>query len=167
MASKTLIPLEEHLTMRFEGPEPDYLDGQIVERHLGSKPHSKAQKRLLLFFEALSKSFRLEPYPELTLKISATRYRVADIAVLAASDSDEKYVVDPPEIVVEIVSEDDRYVDIHEKLAEYHAWGIKHVWLVDPWTRKLAVYDSRGFHEVPAFELPDFGVTLSAAEVFA
>jgi len=65
------------------------------------------------------------------------------------------------------VSEDDRHVEILEKLAEYHAWGVKHVWLVDPWTRKLFVYDSGGLRETTCFELPEFGAKLSKAEVFA
>src|SRR5215831_19318002 len=34
-----------------------------------------------------------------------------------------KYPTDPAEVIVEIVSEDDRYVEILEKLADYHRWG--------------------------------------------
>lgn len=87
MASETLIPVEEYLRMHSDGPEPDYLDGQIVERHLGSKPHSRAQKRLLLFFEALSKSFRLDAYPELTLKHDVPAFELPDLGVtLSAAD---------------------------------------------------------------------------------
>jgi Uma2 family endonuclease len=168
MASKTLVPVEEYLKMSFDGPEPEYLDGEILERHLGSKPHSKVQKRLILSFEALRESCSLEVYPEITLRISPTRYRVADLAVFVGDDTGgDKYPTRPPEIVVEIVSENDRRVDIQEKLAEYHAWGIKHIWLVDPWTRKLSVYDANGLREVTSFDLPEFGAKLSTAEIFA
>ena len=167
MASKTLVSVEQYLKSSFDGPEPDYLDGEIVERHLGSKPHSKVQKRLLLFFEALRKSSQCDAYPELTLRLSPTRYRVADVAVLTAESPEENYPTRPPFIVAEVVSEDDRQVEILNKLAEYHAWGVTHVWSVDPWTLKLFVYDDSGYHEVPAYELPEFGVTLTAAEIFA
>ena len=37
MASKTLVPVEEYLKMSFDGPEPEYLDGEIVERHSRTK----------------------------------------------------------------------------------------------------------------------------------
>ena len=73
---------------------------------------------------------------------------------------------DPAELVVEVVSEDDRQVEILEKLAEFHAWGVKHIWVVVPWTRKLFVYDNSGYHEVPSFDLPEFGAKISTAEIF-
>ena len=53
-----------------------------------------------------------------------------------------------------------------QKLAEYHTWGVKHVWSVDPWTRKLFIYDNSGYHEVPAFELTEFGARISPVELF-
>ncbi len=167
MASKTLVSVGEYLKTSFDGPEPEYLDGEIIERHLGSKPHSRAQMRLLLCFEALRKSSSFEAYPELTLKLSPTRYRVADVAVLAGGAASEKYPIEPSFIVAEVVSEDDRQVEILEKLADYHSWGVKHIWSVDPWTRKLFVYDDSGYHEVPAYELPEFGAILTAADIFA
>jgi Uma2 family endonuclease len=167
MASKTLVTVEEYLKSSFDGPEPDYLDGELIERHLGSKPHSEVQMRLLLFFAALSKSCSLKAYPELTLKLSPTRYRVADVAVLIQDASTENYPTTPPLVVAEVVSEDDRHIDIVKKLAQYHAWGVKHVWSVDPWTLKLMVYDEHGYHQVPVFELPEFGAKISAVELFA
>ena len=112
MASKTLIPVEQYLTMSFDGPEPDYVEGEIVERHLGSFPHSEAQERVLEFFLSLKESFSLFAFPELTLKLSSGRYRVADVAVFRGRrPAGVKYPADPPEFAVEIVSEDDRHIE--------------------------------------------------------
>ena len=166
MASKTLIPVEAYLKMSFDGPEPEYLDGEIKERHLGSTSHFEAQERMLEFFRSLKQSYSRLTYPEVTLRISPSRYRIADVAAFEAKPR-EKFPSTPPHVTVEIVSEDDRYVDINDKLAEYRAWGVKHVWLVDPWSRELLVYDDAGLLKVPAFELPEYGVKLSAAELFA
>ena len=144
------------------------MDGEVIARHLGSTPHFKAQKRLLRFFDPLEESWSLFAYTEVTLRLSPRRYRVADIAVFSGDvPSGKKYPTDPPEIVIEIVSKDDRYVEILEKLAEYHTWGVKHIWLVDPWTRKFSFYDGSGLHDVPAFELPEYNAKISVAEVFA
>jgi Uma2 family endonuclease len=168
MASKTLIPVEESTTVRFDGPQPEYLDGEIVERHLGSFEHSEAQERLLEFFRSLKQSFPLFAYPEITLQISPTRRRVADIAVLVGPrPAGQRYASIPPAFAIEVVSEDDRYVEILEKLVEYHAWGVRRIWLVDPWTRTFSVFDNSGLHEVPAFELPEFGAKLSPSEIFS
>src|SRR2546430_17043851 len=81
MASKTLVTVEEYLNTCFEGPEPDYVDGEIIERHLGSIPHFEAQQRMLEFFNSLKQSFRLFGYPEVTLRLSPKRYRTADLPV--------------------------------------------------------------------------------------
>jgi Uma2 family endonuclease len=159
MASKTLA---------FDEPEPEYLDGEIIERHLGSVPHFKAQKRLLKFFGSLEEIWSLFAYPEVTLRLSPSRYRIADVVVFAGDvPPGKEYPTDPPEIVIEIVSKDDRYVEILEKLAEYHTWGVKHIWLVDPWTRRFSFYDGSGLHDVPAFELPEYNANISVAEFFA
>ncbi len=168
MASKTLVPVEEYLKMSFAGPEPEYVDGEIVGRNLGSTPHFKAQDRILEFFRPLRQSHSLYGYSEVTLRISPTRYRVADVAVFAGDvPTEKKCPTEPPEFVVEIVSEDDRHVEIKEKLSEYHTWGVRHVWLVDPWTRTLSVHDNSGFHEVSAFELPEYDARISGSEIFS
>lgn len=166
MATETL-PVEEQVKLKLDRPQSELLDGEIVERNLGSYEHSEAQERLLEFFRSLKKSFSLFAYPELTLQISPSRRRIADIAVLVGRRPvGQHYPTTPPEFAIEIVSEDDRLVQILEKLAEYFAWGIHHIWVVDPWTRKLFIYDQTGYHEVPAFELPEFGARILPAEIF-
>ena len=168
MASKTLVPVEEYLRTGFDEPEPEYLDGEIIERHLGSFPHSEAQERLLDFFRSLKQSFKLFAYPELTLRLSPSRYRIADVAVLRGGrKAGEEYPTVPPEFAIEIVSKDDRIVAIVQKLMEYHSWGVNYVWLVDPWNFKFLVYDDSGLHEVPAFDLPEYNARISVAEFFA
>lgn len=166
MASKTLIPVSEYLRMSFDGPDREYVDGEIIERHLGSKRHAKAQRRLSRFLDNLSDRHSLHPFPDMRVKISERRYRVPDISVYFGDEPAENVPSYPPDIAVEIVSEDDRHVEIVEKLAEYHAWGVKHIWSADPWTRRLFIFDEHGYHEVPAFELPEFDAKISAAELF-
>lgn len=44
-----------------------------------------------------------------------------------------------------------------EKLAEYRKWGVKHVWLVDPHSRRLYDYDGK-LREVDSLPIPELGV---------
>src|SRR6266852_7496600 len=128
MTSKTLVPVEEYLKMSFDGPEPDYVDGELKERHLGSIPHFETTDRLVELFRSLRQSHSLFAYTEVTLKISPRKYRVADVAVFRGRPKG-KCPSEPTAFAIEVVSEDDRWIDILTKLAEYHQWGVTHVWL--------------------------------------
>jgi Uma2 family endonuclease len=77
-----------------------------------------------------------------------------------------------PELIVEIMSPTDRWIDIQEKLAEYFSIGVQLVWLVDPQLEQIHVYrsfdESRRLtaeNELTAPEiLPGFSVQIS--EIF-
>jgi hypothetical protein len=45
--------------------------------------------------------------------------------------------------------------------------GVRHIWLADPWRRRLLVYTGEGLRTVEAFEIPELGVRLAAREIFA
>ena len=100
------------------------------------------------------------------MRVAPTRYRIADLAVFAGDAPKENVPSSPPLIVIEIVSRDDRHTEIVKKLAEYRDWGVRHVWLVDPWNRMLCVFSANGLNEVPAFQVPEFNVEISQAEIF-
>ena len=151
--------------MSFNGPEGEFLDGEIVERNSGENPHSLAQLNLAVIFALLGKTLPLHPRPEIRMQINPTRFRVADLAVYAGDPPAENVPSRPPLVAVEIVSRDDRYTEVIQKLEEYLDWGVAHVWLVDPWLRKTYAYDPAGLSEVPAFHLAEFEVRIAAADV--
>ena len=53
-----------------------------------------------------------------------------------------------------------------QKFEEYQAWGIGHVWLVDPHRRKLQVYSSGTLSEVAVLEISEYDVRFTAADIF-
>jgi Uma2 family endonuclease len=77
-----------------------------------------------------------------------------------------------PELIVEIMSPNDRWIDIQEKLAEYFGIGVQIVWLIDPQMEQVHVYRSlddvrrlTAENELTAPEiLPGFSVPI--AEIF-
>ncbi|MCU1274006.1 MAG: hypothetical protein JWO48_1437 [Bryobacterales bacterium] len=165
MSPKTLVPVEEYLRMSFEGPEPEYLDGELVERNLGDDSHSAAQARLVILFGKWLDRFPFHIRIELHMKLAPARIRIADVAVFLEKPA-ERIPASPPHIVIEIVSPGDRYVEIRDKLEEYRRWGITHIWLVDPASRNFSVYDDAGLREVPVLELPEFELTIGKPDVF-
>jgi len=74
--------------------------------------------------------------------------RGADVAFISTERLGQRasagsgYLDVAPELVVEIVSPNDRWSHIQEKLTEYFAIRVQVVWLVDPKRRQLTLYRS-------------------------
>ena len=49
---------------------------------------------------------------------------------------------------------------------EYVAWGVSHIWLVDPCQRKLSHYGPKGLTAVSVLDVPELGLTVSAPDLF-
>lgn len=47
-----------------------------------------------------------------------------------------------PNLVVEIMSPEDRWQDVREKLADTFSIGVERVWIVEPQNRKVLVFSS-------------------------
>jgi len=161
MASKAPITAEECLRVSFEGPDADFIDGQIVERNVGENQHSEVRVQLVAIFLELRKKHPLHIRTELRMQVSATRFRVADVAVFLGPRPAESVPCTPPLVVAEIVSPDDRYTEITAKLNDYMMWGVRHVWLIAPWLRKPHAYGATGLHELPALRIPDLELEIT------
>jgi len=74
------------------------------------------------------------------------RVRGADIAVVSSerlpSGPGKGFLEVAPELVVEILSPDDRWQDVRQKLTEYFVIGVDRVWVVEPETRGILVFSS-------------------------
>jgi Uma2 family endonuclease len=163
----TLIPIEEYLHRVDEGGCPDYLDGVLVERNVGHYQHGRVQALIASLFLELSKRIVCFPSVEVHLRLGLRRYRVADLAVFFGAEPSAPIPDVPPCVVVEVLSPDDRFSEIMEKLEEYRAWGIPNIWFVDPWACKLNVYGASGPVQVDSLNLPDYNFQINAADLFA
>lgn len=163
MATSTQLPVEEYLRMSFEGPDHEYLDGEVVERNVGGNKHSRTQVE---FIRAIyRKAAALHVRPELRMRTAPNRYRIADVSVFSEEPLDEVPST-PPLVVLEIVSRDDRLTEIIDKLEEYLNWGVPHVWLADPYSERLHVMAAEGMREVPSFELPEYSLRITKDDLF-
>jgi len=102
--------------------------------------------------------------------------RAADILFISnerwSRRSTSAYLDVAPELVVEILSPDDRWSDVTSKLADYFSIGVVVIWVVDPRLRRVFAY--RSLTEAHAFAdeevlvdeelLPGFALPL--AELF-
>ena len=165
MATKAAVSVEEYLAMSFDGPTPELVDGEIVERGEVMLSHSKAQSKLLGCLLDASGQREMLPLVELRLRLGPEQIRIADVAAYLGAGPSEETPTEPPFLVAEIVSRDDRYIDILGKLGEYRDWGVKHIWLVDPWLRRLSVFDG-DLHSVPKLSLSELDLEITAEQLF-
>ncbi len=89
--------------------------------------------------------------------------RGADVAFISnerlAQVQSHSYLDVAPELIVEVMSPDDRWYDVNDKLAEYFDVGVQIVWVADPQRRQVRVY--RSLTEMEILSVDD---TLSGGE---
>jgi Uma2 family endonuclease len=166
MGTRALVPVEEYLTTDYE-PDCDYVDGELIERNVGEKGHSKAQRFFIAFFYNQRAALGLHVFPEQRIQITPRRYRVPDVCVVVGEEPDEEIFTQPPFLCIEILSPEDRASRMQPKIMDYFAFGVSYIWVVDPWNRRAFVYTQHGMreaHEVLETENPKISIPL--AEVF-
>jgi Uma2 family endonuclease len=143
MATGTLIPVEEYLHTSYE-PDMEYVDGQLVERSVGERRHSRIQTLLAIELGSREHERGFEVFTEQRIVIQLRRrYRVPDICVKAVP-YDPVPVLERPDLTIEILSPDDTLTEAAEKCAEYFRAGIPASWVADPYRKAHYTYGPDG-----------------------
>jgi Uma2 family endonuclease len=164
MGVRTAIPIDQYLHTSFPDLDQEYRDGALVERTLPDYLHGKAQGLLVAFFVILRKTLSVFPCVETRMRLRPNVVLIPDVAVFYPTEP-ARMPESPPLIVIEVLSLDDRLPAVREKLEEYRVWGVPHVWLVDPHSRRLYIWDS-GLKEVDSLKIPDLGIEVLPRDVF-
>ena len=167
MGAKAGVSVEEYLSTSYPDLDREYRDGQIVERSLPDYLHSRTQTLLGVFFEALRKKLSLYPCSELRLKLREGLYLIPDVCVFRGALQPIARLVPahPPFVVIEVFSPDDQMNEVLDKLETFRAWGVPHVWLVNPYSRRMFVYQA-GLAEAPVLAIPELGVEIGPGDIF-
>lgn len=158
----------------------ELVDGQVVPRTPASFHHGEIESETI---------FRLASYAQesgrglvaggevgIVIRRDPDTVRAADVLFISherlGKSAAVGYLQVAPELVVEILSPDDRWSEVKEKLHDYFAAGVDRVWVLDPRVRKVFSY--RSLSEVETFDedqiltddelLPGFEVVV--AELF-
>jgi Uma2 family endonuclease len=165
MGIKAALPVAEYLRTSFPDLDKEYRDGELVERSLPDYLHSKTQGLLIALFVALRKTFPVFVCPELRVQVRPGLIRIPDVSVYYPHEPQERVPTTPPFVAIEILSPDERMTDVRNKLAEYRAWGVTYVWLVDPHSKRMYTCDAE-LVEVPALRIPALNLDLTPADIF-
>src|SRR5260370_9499088 len=156
------ISVEEYLTSIYK-PDCDYVDGEVLERNMGEMDHGRVQMAVGAYFFARRKEWNITVVPEVRVQVKPKRFRIPDLCVLLG-DTDEQILTKPPFLCFEILSTEDRWVRVMERINDFLAMGVRYVWVIDAQTRQAYVATpAERFRQVndgilrtenPAFHVP-------------
>jgi len=145
MATPVSVPVEEYLRTTYH-PDMEYVDGELVERHVGEHKHSRLQTLLVLDLGPRERERRFRVLTEQRVRVIGTkhRYRIPDVCVMALPYHSEPVLATPPHLVVEILSPDDETADLLAKVADYLRFGVAHIWIANPYKHTVQEADRDG-----------------------
>src|SRR5262245_14460904 len=122
MGTKTLITPEQYLATYFER-ELEYVRGELKEKPLPDRLHSWIQSLLMQLLNSRRDTHAISAEAEVRCRIAPDVYRLPDVAVFDLRKPFELVPTEPPLVVIEVVSRDERHVELVEKLRDYEIWG--------------------------------------------
>ena len=168
MATSTSIPISEYLRTTYR-PDCDYIDGEVKERTLGERPHALLQLIIGTIFNRNWRAWQIIAGTELRVRTSTTHVRIPDVCVMRRSDPADPVVLVAPLICIEVLSPGDSLRSQRDRVDDYFAMGVEHIWLIDPITREAWIANPTGYDKLTAgeFTVPGTPIRISLAEVFA
>uniref|UniRef100_Q01VB3 Putative restriction endonuclease domain-containing protein n=1 Tax=Solibacter usitatus (strain Ellin6076) TaxID=234267 RepID=Q01VB3_SOLUE len=147
MATGSLVSIHEYLSTSYR-PDCDYVDGAVLERNLGEYDHARLQGAVFAYYFNRRKEWGIDVVPEQRVQVSATRFRIPDVCVIADLGKTEQIFRTPPLACIEILSKDDRLSEMQDRVDDYLKFGVGYVWILDPSRRKAWRCTADGMRDV-------------------
>ncbi len=182
MATKTFLTLEEYAALdEPEGVRYELSEGELIVTPSASYFHNELRDEFNARLRAFVKTHKLGGVTsETDMKLVGQVVRRPDVAFIRGDrlrglNFDQVPLPVAPDLVIEIVSKNDRADDLLLKVSQYLDAGAKAVWLLYPNTRLAYRYlpgklepEVRSANAGDRFEEPELlpGFSLSLAEIF-
>ncbi len=168
---------EDLLTMPDDGKRYELLEGDLLVSPSPKTRHQKVVGNVFALLRGLQESGKGEVYVA-PLDVVFDRHNVLEPDVLFVrterlSVITDKNVGGPPDLVVEVLSESTREVDLGRKLRTYSRFGVPEYWVVDPDANTVQIFQrengaltDKGML-VATDEIALLGVTFKVSEILA
>lgn len=162
------ISVEEYLSTSYR-PDCDYVDGVLEERNVGEFDHSVIQGLLFRLFFDNREVWKIRVSPEQRVRLAPRRIRIPDVCVSSNQSPREQVVTHPPLICIEVLSPKDTLRRMRVRVEDYLNFGTKHIWIIDPGSRRAYVCSRTGFLEPEngVLEIPGTPIRVVLSELFA
>jgi Uma2 family endonuclease len=164
MANATQISVTEYLQTSYR-PDREYVDGEVRERNLGKFEHARIQALLTVWFGSRETLWSVMVLTEQRVQVFTNRVRIPDVVVVPAGPQPD-VLVEPPLLVIEILSPEDSYSDTQERAEDYLSMGVGTVWIIDPKTRTGRMCNSAVWTAARRLEVPKTPLFVNLDEIF-
>ncbi len=164
MASAIQISVAEYLGTTYR-PDREYVDGEVRERNVGKWEHARVQWLLAGWFMNHESLWGVIGSTEQRVQVAFGRVRIPDLVVVAAGPQPD-VLVEPPMLVIEVLSSEDTYSDTQERAEDYLAMGVGMVWIVDPKTRTERMCNEAVWTAAKRLEVPGTPLYVELEEIF-
>ncbi len=165
MATAIQISIGEYLETSYR-PDREYIDGEVRERNVGQWKHSRIQVLLAAWLGSRESQWGVLGTIAQRVRVSPTRVRIPDLIVVRDEEQPD-VTIEPPLLVVEILSPDDTYSDTEERAEDYFRMGVSTVWIIDPKTRTGRMCDRTAWISSPRLEVSNSPIYVELPEIFA
>lgn len=140
----------EELFRRGDSGSCELVDGRVVPMSPTGHLHARLEARLsgvfLDYAESTGEWEVLTGEVGIYVRRNPDTIRAADLALISKESyrrcQSPSYLDVAPEVVVEILSPDDRWLGVMEKLSDYFSAGVARVYVLDPKKRQIFAYRS-------------------------
>lgn len=154
MRALTLLTAEEFARVAPVLGSCELVEGEIVPMSPGGVRHSQITARVTFLLMRHSEEHRLGRVLTGEAGVIVARgpdsVRGADVAFVsydrfpAELPPSAGFLTMPPELVVEVLGNDVSWAEMEKKIAQYHAFGVEAVWVLEPRMLALRVYPLGG-----------------------
>ena len=133
MAASTAltVSVEEYLRTSYR-PDMELIDGELKEKPMPSRLHAYTQMMIGHWFLNHRKGWRVAAESEARTEVRPGNFRLPDISITRLGTLSGQVQKSPFLIAIEVLSKDDRFVDLASRAADLAAMGVEHIWLIDP-----------------------------------
>ncbi len=119
--------------LRYNPDRMECRQGKLTEKPVGGTKHHQCQLALTNILRRLGSPYKYEAIQEWTIT-HGSEWLIPDIAVASSEYAVDHrdYLIGPAYLCVEIVSKVQRLSTLFNKCEDYHAWGTKFCWVIDP-----------------------------------
>jgi Uma2 family endonuclease len=150
--TSVLISIGDYLKTSYR-PDREYIDGELLGRHVGKWDHARIQALLCIWFGSREQNWNIVVATGLRVKVSSSRVRIPDVCLVSIG-THPPVLLTPPLLVVEILSSDDTYASMTQRCNDYIRMGVPALWIVDPPNRTGHMWTSGTWTETVTPGIP-------------